>query len=569
VETSASNSVHTGTSGFDLASESKVSRSGRALTSIGYADAANEPRRRFPISKLARTSVVLVTVAVVSALFPGLPSSSGSPSAHDRDRTFTFAPTRPPATRPGVEPSGGTGWNTLEDGRATWGPRVPASTFGFDAIPRIGGNWPADPTGALGVSWFLTAVNSSYALYDLAGMPVVGPNPLATLFSLPAGTQVFDPKVVYDQYDDTFVLTFLGVNDSRRRSWILVVTIPNATADDPKTWCGAIVNGDRTAGDGRQFADYPGVGYSSDYVVVTANTFAFDGLGFEGAIALAFPKLRLYDCDRTLKFDTFLGEETQNPDGSAAFGLQPATTVGPGRQLLMLSFQPGRPNFVALWRLRETSDGLALRRTSIRVNSVGIAPFATQGGGDLDRANTWWDPGDLRLINAFADLDRARVYGAHVIARDLRPDSRTGGYVESAIRWYEIRVAANLSASRLTRFGTIGEAETDAGWPTLATDADGNLFVTYSRASAVNDEFLSAWVAEVVPGARNASATLLRAGTARMEAVPGPERWGDYNAISRDPVNGAFVAVVNQIAVADGGGATEAWQQTVDLVAHA
>jgi hypothetical protein len=522
------------------------------------------------MAKVARRSVVFVSVAVVSALFPALPSSSSVPPGSDeRDRTFMFAPTRPLQTDAGVERSGGPRWNTLGDGRATWGTRAPTSTFGFDAIPRIGGNWPADPTGAMGVSWFLTAVNASYALYDLAGVPIVGPNPLRSLFSLPVGTQVFDPKVVYDQYDDTFVLTFLGVNHERRRSWILIVTIPNATANDPTSWCGAVVNGDRTTGDGRQFADYPGLGYSSDHVVVTANTFAFDGRGFEGAVALAFPKGRLYDCDRTLAFETFLGEETRNPDGSPAFGLQPATTVGPGHQLLMLSFQPGRPNFVVLWRLRESRNGLGLTSTSIHVNNVGIAPFATQGGGSLDRANTWWDPGDLRLINAFADLDRGRVYGAHVIARDLGPDSQTSDYVESAIRWYEIRVVANLSASRLTRFGTIGEAETDAGWPTLGTDADGNLFVAYSRASAVTDEFLSAWVAEIVPGARNASTTLLRAGTARMEAVPGPERWGDYNGISRDPVSGTLMAVVNQIAVADGGAATEDWQQTVHLVGHA
>lgn len=520
------------------------------------------------MAKLARRCAVFVSVAVVCMLVLVPPPSSGSPSTNVRDRTFTFAPTRPPAGAAGSERSPVPRLNTMGDGRATWETRAPESTFGFDAIPRIGGNWPADPTGAMGVSWFFTAVNTSYALYDLTGLPVVGPNPLRSLFSLPTGTQVFDPKVVYDQYDDTFVLAFLGVNDARRRSWILFVTIPNATANDPETWCGAIVNGDRTAGDGRQFADYPGLGYSSDHVVVTANTFAFDDLAFEGAIALAFPKTRLYDCDRTLAFDTFLGRQIRNPDGSPAFGLQPATTVGPGRQLLMLSFQPGRPNFVVLWRLREARNDLALARAAFRVKDVGIAPFATQGGGSLETANTWWDPGDLRLINAFADLDRGRVYGAHVIARDLGPDTQTGGYVEAAIRWYEIRLSARLPGSRITRFGTIGEAETDAGWPTLGTDADGNLFVTYNRASAVTGEFLSAWVAEVVPGATNATTALLRAGTARMEVVPGPERWGDYNGLSRDPVSGAFVAVVNQIAVADGGGATDDWQQVVHVVGH-
>lgn len=54
-----------------------------------------------------------------------------------------------------------------------------------------------------------------------------------------------------------------------------------------------------------------------------------------------------------------------------------------------------------------------------------------------------------------------------------------------------------------------------------------------------------------------------------MEAVPGPERWGNYTGVSRSPVDGAFVALVNQVAVADGGGATDVWQETVHLVSHA
>jgi hypothetical protein len=521
------------------------------------------------MTRFAWCRIALITVLVVAVVLP--PDASwGSPSGPGRERRFTFAPTRPPATHG----DGGTAVHpgrrvTIADGRRTWETGIPAAAFGFDAVPRIGRNWPADPTGAIGRDWYLTAVNTSYALYDLSGAPVVGPDPLGALFRLPAGTQVFAPKVVYDQYRDTFVLAFLGTNDARRRSWILLVSIPNATADDPASWCGAILNGDRTTGDGRQFADYPGLGYSRDHVVVTTNTFTFEGEAFQGATVLAFPKGRLYDCGRTLAFETFLGSQTLNPDGSAAFTLQPATTVGPGGKLFLLSFQPGRPNFLVLWRRREAAAGVRLKRVAIRVNDVGIGPFATQGGGDLDRANTWWDPGDLRLINTFADLDRGRVYAAHVVARDLGPDTRTDGYVEAAIRWYEVRVLPDLAAARVTRFGTIGEAETDAGWPTLATDADGNLFVTYSRASAVTGEFLSAWVAEIVPGATRASAALLRAGTARMEAVPGPERWGNYNGVSRSPVDGAFVALVNQVALADGGGATDVWQQTVHLVSHA
>jgi hypothetical protein len=120
----------------------------------------------------------------------------------------------------------------------------------------------------------------------------------------------------------------------------------------------------------------------------------------------------------------------------------------------------------------------------------------------------------------------------------------------------------------VTRFGTVGEVETDAGWPAVATDATGNLFITYSRASVVTHEFLSAWVAEVTPGPTVAETQPVRSGTARMEAVDGVERWGGYAAAGRDPTDGDLVAIVNQFAVADSAGPTTDWRQAVYLIRH-
>ena len=52
----------------------------------------------------------------------------------------------------------------------------------------------------------------------------------------------------------------------------------------------------------------------------------------------------------------------------------------------------------------------------------------------------------------------------------------------------------------------------------------------------------------------------------RFETV---QQNADYNAISRDPVTGSFMAIVNQYAKSDGYGITADWQQTVDIVNHA
>ena len=53
---------------------------------------------------------------------------------------------------------------------------------------------------------------------------------------------------------------------------MLVVAIPDQTADDRSTWCGTRIGGDRTAGDGRQWVDYPGLGFSADSVAAAAAT---------------------------------------------------------------------------------------------------------------------------------------------------------------------------------------------------------------------------------------------------------------------------------------------------------
>jgi hypothetical protein len=460
----------------------------------------------------------------------------------------------------------------LAAAKVTPGPKAPVSSLHFEAIPRIGSNWPADPTGAIGETAIVTAVNTSVAVYDRTGAALLAPTSFETLASFPPGTDVFDPKVVYDPYGKEFVLVFLAINDPLERSWIVLSAMPGATASDPATWCVHQIKADQVKGDGKQWADYPGLGYDLDRVTVTSNQFDFAGpQGFAYAQVLSFAKTELYDCTQPLEFQAFGGAATSNPDGTRAFTVQPATSAGtaPADQYL-LSYKRTQDggSALVLWRLRQTTDGPRLTRVAIPVGKVTVSPYGTQAGGGLKNSNTWWDPGDLRLVNAFYDPDLQRVYAAHVIFKNLKPDTATGGYQEAAIRWYEVAPGAPLRASAVTRSGLVGTPETDAGWPVVATDGLGTLFVTYSRASVVTGEYLSAYVAEIPAASTSAEIALLAPGDARMEAVRGPERWGDYNGISRDPIDPAVMAVVNQYAKSDGSDPTADWQETVDLVGN-
>jgi hypothetical protein len=243
------------------------------------------------------------------------------------------------------------------------------------------------------------------------------------------------------------------------------------------------------------------------------------------------------------------GDRTREPDGSKAFTLRPAETVGgtsAGPQYLAsFDFNGTAPDDIILWRLRFENGKARLVRTAIPVGQVVFPPYGSQCNGTTS-PDTTWDTGDTRLINASYDADTGLLYTAHAVAHEFGSDG-----TESAVRWYQVRTASKLSASTIPRKGVIGRDGYDAGWPSVATDANGVLFVNYSEASDAHDECLSVLTTTVEPGqTTDTGPTVLKAGDARYQFSAGVDRWGDYTAINRDPADptGATMAIFSAYA---------------------
>jgi hypothetical protein len=466
----------------------------------------------------------------------------------------------------------------------------PIPEGGFHAIPGGGPIAPSDTTGAAGATHVVTAVNIEYAVYPKTA--AVTPPPatppllagsLASLFpGLPGGTTVFDPKVVYDPSHGQFVLVFLAghgppFGPGGKRSWILVVTIPEGSIADQGTWCGRRLRGDQVAKDGSQFADYPGLGFDRKRVYVTTNQFSFKGgEEFEYAQIMALWKSGLYRCGKKVRRQIFAGKETRDGRHDPAFTIQPAITEGgTGRTPeFLVSFQDKSCGSfcgkrLTVWRIKKRrGEGLTLARDAIGVGQTRVAPFGTQKDGSptCSIVEHCWDAGDLRLVTAFYDAARGRLYTAHAVRQDVVPGD---GYVEAVVRWYEVDPSP-ITRSAVTRRGNVGASGRDGGWASVVTDAAGNLFVNFSRAGApAAGEYLSAVAATIPPGATVPDAvTVLQTGEALYAADAGrPQRWGDFTAANRDPLDPADVWLVNQFAKADGDGPpTPLWQQSVHRV---
>ena len=459
-----------------------------------------------------------------------------------------------------VNPAG-TGGSAVRGG----GPLAPTVVpTPFDGVGDLANVSPADPTGALGITHHLAAVNVHMAFYDRAGVQLDPPRRLRSLDNdLPAGVDDFDPKVFYDPYRQRFVLVFASASDTQ--SFLSVVVIPEGSEDVTANWCVLHMSGDQVRNNGKQLADYPMVGFTEDRVTLTTNQFGYANAPFVGGFkyvqVVSFRKAQLYDCSvPVVPIRVFSRTQTSDPDGSPAFTIVPAISFGgaPTTQFMTsIDFDDstGKGRLI-LWRLKAVRGFLKLTRVSLGGGPMAYPPWGRQCG-NMSGLNTKWDTGDLRLTSSFWDAGLGRLYSTTSLQGNVG-----GGAVESVIRWWEVDPASRLGDSVVTRKGDVGVAGHDAAWPSIATDGDGKIWVNYARAGA--DECLAAYAGVIQPGATASASVLIQAGFGRYEYAPGVERWGDFTAIARDPVDPSAMATYGAYPIDDGGAAqTDDWQQVI------
>ncbi len=228
----------------------------------------------------------------------------------------------------------------------------------FDGVPDLREVSPGDPTGALGVTNHLAAVNVHMAFYTRAGVQLDPPRRLRALDgALPNFVDDFDPKVVYDPYREHFLLAFASASNAK--SFLSIVVVPEGSEADANLWCVLHMSGDQVGGNGRQFADYPMIGFTENRVTLTTNQFGYNNApsigGFQYAQVVSFAKGPLYDCSvPTVPIKVFSGVQTRDPDGSRAFTIVPTVSFGgaPTTQFMTSMDFNGSTGKLILWRLK-------------------------------------------------------------------------------------------------------------------------------------------------------------------------------------------------------------------------
>jgi len=162
--------------------------------------------------------------------------------------------------------------------------------FGFDDNPIENINpstgagvrfIPPDPIGAAGHSRVIAVVNSMIESRNKGGELKWRDGLRDFYASLSPGAFPFDPKIIYDQYADRFVVVALELivgtapvsptNVSR----ILLAVSKDGNPQNSADWYFHAINSKTVIGGIERWADYPGFAVDEEAVYVTANMFSF------------------------------------------------------------------------------------------------------------------------------------------------------------------------------------------------------------------------------------------------------------------------------------------------------
>jgi lysophospholipase L1-like esterase len=419
-------------------------------------------------------------------------------------------------------------------------PTTPSLFRNFSGPTDPGTVIPPDTMGAVGPSHALNTLNSGVAAFDKAtGVKISETTlpgfwaPLGTGAGQPAGSTVFDTKVLYDQGSGRFLFVTLG-GSSSPNSWLLLAV--SATSDPAGAWSRWAIDADLDGGFQLfgNWADFPGLGVDDNNVYVTANMFNASNV-FQYPKVWVIPKAQLLSGSGTLTWTEFRAPFAGTSNG---FTMQPAHTFGPAPAQFFVHegyFIPGTPprRFLRLSAVTFPAGAPTWNDLGfIEVNSYPIAalPLAPQQNDNHPIATN-----DTRMLNAV--YRNGSLWATHTVGNSA--STRT----EAA--WYELdpSVAGPVSLPGTpVQQGRVSDPNRFYFFPSIAVNGSGDAGLGFSGSSP--SEFAGAFYtvrgSGDPPGTTQPVATL-QAGlsTYFKDFGSGRNRWGDYSGTSVDPSDDA------------------------------
>lgn len=408
-------------------------------------------------------------------------------------------------------------------------------------FPGIGQTFatPPDTSAAAGPEYIVEVVNVAIAFFRksdgvkvfqqtfdsngfLAGTGV-GPTPFS-----------FDPRVCFDKKTGRFYAMTLDVDFTNETSSVILCVSSTSDPNDP--WNIYRLDNTQVDGSGEAYwGDYPQIGFSNDYIVVSTNLFAFDAgtnppstlfqvVDLNPVLVGAPATQTIFDDP-----DRFNARPVRNNQNapSAAFAVNYSGSIGGGQGLYRIYG----------WEKVGTDPVGSFA-------DVVTAGTATGGVGGAPSAGYTLDTISLRMMDGSFSNNRIAV--AHT--------QRGQTNARAAVVWLEFDMNDFPSGAVLPDLRQNGEISLGGTFhafqPAIELNANGDISVIFTRSSATT-------TADVMVAVRQKNDPLGTIGTP-FEVASSPDftapfnfnsRWGDYASVTVDPLDDGIFWGCNEVAV--------------------
>jgi hypothetical protein len=419
------------------------------------------------------------------------------------------------------------------------------------------GAFPPDTQGAVGPTQFVVAINGRFRTYSkTTGLPDGALNADPDIFfasvmsSAPPGGVVFtsDPHVRYDRLSQRWFIVMIDAPldasfNSTVANRILVAVSDGPVLTSSTVWTESFIPVSGV------FADYPTFGVDANALYVGTNNFSLSTGAFLSSDGYVIQKSSVASGPLVVtKFAVlatasstgpFTPQGVDNPDPSATSGyFVGVDEIAFSKLDVVRISNPGTASPSASGTL-----GVNVPTTRFPIN----VPHLGNTGGSANNL----DALDDRLFAASMRGDR--IWTAHNIAVNSSGVA-SGASSRDGSRWYELDVSSTPS---LVQSGTVFDSASSnplSYWiPTVAVSGQGHVAIGGSVSGAAHHP--DAWFSGRLSGAAAGTVDVPTRYTASSANYnPGNNRWGDYSAVSLDPVDDMTMWTIQEHVAA-----TDSW----------
>jgi hypothetical protein len=408
----------------------------------------------------------------------------------------------------------------------------PNGTFSVDSAPP-------DTVGAVGDTQYVQVVNTGLAVFDKATKTVVyGPVPTNTLWSGFGGQcendNDGDAVVVYDKAANRWIISQFAVGTTPYLQCVAV----SHTSDATGAWYRYAFSY------GSVFPDYPKMGVWPDAYYETFNM--FNGNSFSGSRLCAYDRASML---------TGAAATQQCFQLSSSFGgvlpsdLDGSTPPPAGSPNYHVNFDT---NSLNLWSFHVDWANTA-NTTLTGPTNLAVASFTVPCG--VNSCDEVIQPGTQQQLDTLGDRLMHRLayrnFGDHeaLVVNHSVTVGTNHKNPYTGVRWYEIR---SPGATPVVYQQSTFAPDTNFRWMgSIAMDANGNMALGYSVSSGTVDPAIR-YTGRLSGDALNtmqAEATIIAGGGSQ---TAGLDRWGDYSAMTIDPVDDCTFWYTNEYLKTDG-----------------